>query len=980
MKDNIYFSRILPGVAVILLFAACATQKSRHDQSKLGKAYHDVTAKYNGYFNANELLTASILTLETQHTDNYNNVLELYKYRFAPNPEVVSKDLDEAIKKVSVVATLHPNSQWVDDCYLLIGKSYYLKQDFESAQNAFEFFVDEFHPDGTRINKKAKRVNPNASKTRAKTQAAKSNAKKKSALAKQQEKARKKYNKQIRKNKKNSARKGGSSVASPERKTARTPPPPTQAEPQKEIKAPTPKGPGSGDENPGGLKHKPALQHANLWLARTYVERENYPGVERVLNSLKGNPNLQDDVQKELPIVWAYYALRRKNYAGAIPHLESAIELADKRHEKARLAFILGQIAEMDKSFDVAARYYERTVDLSSDYTLVFNAKLNLARTSFESGAASSQEMVQRLERMLRDEKNTEYKDQIYFALAQIALRQPDLPLAIEHLQNAVAHGPANRPQLTESNYLLAQLYYETGDYVSAKSAYDATLGTMLKNDSRYRQVDRLSKNLTDIARYLNDIALQDSLLRLSLLSPGERVELANALHKKQSSSKQSQDGNTPGALAAGKGTRPGAALAVGGTGGPQAIPTSGQSVGVQSNFFAYNPKEVKRGQREFKNNWGDRPLSDNWRISSISSRYTTFEEAEKTAAPQDVPLTQQEILKILQGIPDTEEQKEAAHEIIQNAMLQLGSLYRDKLEDYNQSIEILESLLQKYPDTKYTLDAYYQLYLSHISINNLSRAEYYKNKIIAEYPSSKYALVLTDPDYLSKQLTEEQRLDRHYQEVYDLVERGRFEEAKAKIDGAKETFGTNHKLQAKYSILEAMCLGNMEGKEAYVEALKKVIGSYPGTPEEIKARDMLLLLGEYQGSRLNLSSAPKFEPDPTGIHFILVMITDHKDADAQDVKVSISNFNRKYYNLDKLKISSLRFDTQGNQTLVLVRSFKDAATAMKYFENAKKNGGEFAPSGTNYEIFPVTQNNYREIVKQKSIEPYRPFFSANYN
>ncbi len=978
MKKDITTRRCLSILVVTLLMSACATQKSRQDQSKIGKIYHDVTAKYNGWFNANEIVQESILQLESQHQDNYNEILPLYRYRAATNPQAVAANLDEAIKKVSVVATLHENSQWTDDCYLLIGQSFYLKQDFESAQNALEFFMDEFNPDGTRINKKARRKNPNARKTQSK--ASVDSARKKSAVAKAQERERKQYNKQVRKDKKQSSRKGDENSATTQRKTARDAPAITLEAQQAQKAAELEKK--GGDENPGALKHTPAHQEASLWLARTYVERENYPGAERLLNGLRSNPDLQEEVKKELPIVAAYYALKRKNYAGAIPHLESAVELADKKSEKARLAFIMAQIAELEKNYELASQYYERVLDNNPDYVLAFNARLNMARTKLEAGGHSVQDVATMLEKMLKDEKNADYKDQIYFTLAQLALKEPNVSKAIANLQLAAEHGDNNSTQLTETNFLLAQLYFDTGDYVNAKSAYDATLVTMSKTDARYRQVDRMSRNLTDIARYLTDITMQDSLLAISMMSEQDRMDLAKKLHKEAASAAQSsaQNSNLPQG-GAGKGNPGGSKPGMPPSGSPPpSRPTAGISA-TPSTFFAYQQKELKRGQREFENNWGDRRLSDNWRVSALASSSGTFDDpVEEEISAVDV-ITKDDISKIFRDVPDSEEKKVVSHEIIQNAMLQLGSLYRDKLEDYNQSIEILEKLLSTYPDTKFALDAYYQLYLSYISINNHAKAEYYKNRIITEYGSSKYALVLTDPDYLSKQLSEEQRLDRNYQEVYKLVEKGEYEEAKSRIDEARQTFGTAHPLQAKYSILEAMCIGNLEGKEAYVEALKGVIGGYPGTPEETKARDMLLLLGEYQGSRLNLSTAsgPDYKVALDAQHFVLVQITGTKDADAQDVKVSISNYNRKYHSLDKLKISSLRFDTQGNDVIVLVRSFKDGAAAVKYFEGTKKNPDEFVPAGTNFEVFPVTQHNYREIVSQKSIESYRPFFKEHY-
>ena len=112
----------------------------------MGKMYHNTTAKYNGYFNADVLLTESILVLESEHQDNYNQVLPVYKVMAHDNPASKAADLDKAIEKVSVVATLHEPSQWVDDCYVLMGKAQFIKQDYESAQNTFEYFLEEFNP------------------------------------------------------------------------------------------------------------------------------------------------------------------------------------------------------------------------------------------------------------------------------------------------------------------------------------------------------------------------------------------------------------------------------------------------------------------------------------------------------------------------------------------------------------------------------------------------------------------------------------------------------------------------------------------------------------------------------------------------------------------------------------------------------------------------------------------------------------------
>jgi tetratricopeptide (TPR) repeat protein len=403
----------------------------------------------------------------------------------------------------------------------------------------------------------------------------------------------------------------------------------------------------------------------------------------------------------------------------------------------------------------------------------------------------------------------------------------------------------------------------------------------------------------------------------------------------------------------------------------------------TRSNFFAYDPKSVKRGKREFEREWGDRPLADNWRLASRLVNESGFEEslAEEDTAEEEI--SESQLADIFKDVPRTDEERAASHGIIQNAMLQLGSLYREKLEDYPQSIDVLESLLAKYPDTEHKLDAYYQLYLSYILQGDVAKSNYYKNKIIDEFSQSKYALVLSDPDYFAKQLSEAQKLRNAYEEVFDQVENNKYTEAREMILKCREQYGTNHDLEPKMRILEAMCIGNLEGRDAYVSALKDIVGAYPNTPEETKARDMLLLLGEYKGSRLNLdrgrTGTADFRVDPNARHYVLVMIHNFSEVDMSEAKLAVHNFNNKYHRLDRLKVNSLVFDPATKQTLILIRTFKDGERAMAYQVNAVKHTDEYLPASADYDIFPVSEWNYRQIIKQRSIEGYRSFFETNY-
>jgi outer membrane protein assembly factor BamD (BamD/ComL family) len=980
-------------ICVAVLFSSCATQKSKSDQSGFSKFYHNTNAKFNGYFNANELLEESVAQLDLQHSDNYNEILPIYKYRASTNPESVASSLDEAIKKVSVVATIHDYSIWVDDCYLLIGKADYLKQDFESAENALEFFMHEFERDGSRSSKssakKKKKKGPSSSK---KKSSAKSDSKKESdKRAKQAEKERKAYNKELRRKQKRSQKgkstdglaekpKTTDNVASKRNTTRSAPTPEAQPKPEKDEAA--------KQENPSSIKHRPAYQEAQLWLARTYIERENYPRVEYHLGDLRGNPYLQEEVRVQMPAGEAYYAIQRSNYKGAIPHLEEAIKVTKKKADRARYAYIIAQIMDMeDETSGKSYEWYKQAYDYHPNYELSFNAQLSMARTAYLSGDASLKESIILLEKMLADDKNAEFKDKLYYTYARIDLFLNDTDAAIGHLNEAIINSGSNQAQQTETYYLLATLYFDKGMYIEAKATFDSALQTMSKEDDRLEMAQLMSENLTDIAKHLSTIVLQDSLLGISAMSEDEKLALAKDIKaQRKIAAVAAKAQNSGGPVSSnGKGSQANKFAASSATAGnPVARPVNNIN-NAQSSFFAYDDRASKRGARDFDRIWGDRPLSDNWRVKSVQAAAPSYAGSENPDLFQEDVIDEEDLADYFKDVPSTEEEIGKAHEAIQNAMLQLGSLYREKLEDPALSAKVLEELIARYPESVTSLEAYYQLYLSYLLLNNDAKAEQFKNLIIQHFPDSKYALALSDPDYINRQLTEERKLELQYEGIYDLVQEGKYEQAMSEINLSRATYGTQHDFQSKIAIMEAMCIGNLQGRDEYIAALKNVVSNYPNSPEETKARDMLLLLGAYKNNRLNLQKSdaagggPRFRAQPNGVHYMLVSINNFEEINTKDAKISVSNYNRKYHKLDRLKISSLVFDPTTGQSLILVRSFKNSVEAMKYYENIHKHKTEFLPEAADFEVFPVSQFNYREIIKERSLESYRGFFEEQY-
>ncbi len=972
-------SKILLLFAIFNLFA-CTTQKSRSDVSGASKFYHNVTAEYNGYFNANVLLTESIANLNEQHQDNYNKILPVYKYVAAENPQAVAGDLDKAIEKVSIVISIHRVSDWTDDCYLLIGQSQYLKKDYESAEETLEFLEAEFNPDF--LAKKRKKAASAKKKSSSKKKKV-SKKKKKSSSKKANKKKRKKAIKQSKKKKKKSSSKKKKSASNKNSKGTKESPKNKETDDIKIKKSKKSKGPkkeedSKKEDNPDDkpLKKHPAYQNGQLWLARTYMERYNYEGADAILSKLERDPKTFKEIKRDLAPVRAHFYLKQKKYSQAIAPLVNAVELADKKEDKARYSFILAQLHQEEGNGTEAVAYYEKAAKYSRDYEMQFSARLALEKNAWQKSGGSLADAVKRLEKMLKDIKNVEYQDLIYFTLADIALKNNNEQEAINYLKKSLASSINNIALKAESYILLADLYYKNNEFINAKNYFDSTLMVLAKTDERYDNINRFSTNLTDIAKNLEIIEVQDSLLTISGMSEKEKLELAYKIKKEQDQARLNAlkaSGNKPDDKFKSK----------------NRIRSSGPNAGggSPSSFFAYNEKSLKKGKRDFTKQWGDRNLEDDWRRSNKRG-LGDFNEIAEVQKDAERELTDEDVLNILKDIPNSPEEILAAKNKIIDAMFALGGLYRDRLKMNEQSIEMLETLNQRFPGNSHELDSWYFLYLAHSEVGNKSKAKEYYDKIISKYPDSKYAGVLQDPDYLENSKEAERKLTRYYDETYVEFTNGKYENASQRAVKAVEMFGPSNTLQPKFSLLYAMCMGNLKGKDAYKKELQELIVKYPGTPEQLQAKEILRILGgrsitaddkdKIGGETLVEEDKTAFKVEDDKLHYFIVALLNNT-IKLSDAKAAVSDFNRAYHKLDKLRISNVYLGTDTSTPILVIRRFKTKALAMNYFDGILKNSDDFLPEDTEYEMFAVTQFNYRQILKTRSLDNYRTFFEENY-
>src|SRR5258705_11418147 len=99
--------------------------------------------------------------------------------------------------------------------------------------------------------------------------------------------------------------------------------------------------------------------------------------------------------------------------------------------------FILAQVYQHENQNKKAFLYYTNCIHKNPPYEMAFNARINRARC-FDSDNKNGKEVKKELMKMLKDEKNKEYLDQIYYALAGLAEKEPDTTKAIALLDSSI--------------------------------------------------------------------------------------------------------------------------------------------------------------------------------------------------------------------------------------------------------------------------------------------------------------------------------------------------------------------------------------------------------------------------------------------------------------------------------------------------------------------------------------------------------------
>ena len=127
-----------------------------------------------------------------------------------------------------------------------------------------------------------------------------------------------------------------------------------------------------------------------------------------------------------------------------------------------------------------------------------------------------------------------------------------------------------------------------------------------------------------------------------------------------------------------------------------------------------------------------------------------------------------------------------------------------------------------------------------------------------------------------------------------------------------------------------------------------------------------------------NKGKVTAYKTEPDKLHYCIVVFRD-QEMTLDEAKLKIAEFNKFHFKDLRLRISNLFLDPESKTPIIVIRRFKDQANAMLYYNSTVEKPAGFLGKRTDFDLYPVTQFNYREILKKRSLEDYDVFFIDNY-
>ncbi len=747
------------------------------------------------------------------------------------------------------------------------------------------------------------------------------------------------------------------------------------------------------------------VNEARIWQMRCYNDMKWYYEAEDLIHKIDVE-KLGGTAKEQFTAAYCDYLLKLEKYKEAIPYLKEALKSANK-DEKMRWHFLLAQLYQMDGQKEEAYSYYGKVIRKNPPYVTEISARIKQTEVATGSNTKKS---LSKLIRMAKSGKNTNYLDKVYYALGNLYLQKGDTVKALESYGKGVSL--SKRAGIDKAVCLLkmGDVYYAQRKYMHAQPCYSQAFGLFEKESAEYKRLAILCPVLDDMNVYARNIEEQDSIQTLARMPEEEKMKVINAVIEQVKKAKKEAEAENIRAEMETKGGKPSPT-----TNRPTPTP---KSTNVDKSWYFYNQTAMSEGKSSFQQKWGSRKLEDNWRRKTKAAAVLadTKEETPKapgdsTAAKTPTDSIRNDSTKValkdsledeletpeyyLAQLPSTPEEFAASDVLIREGLYNVGFILKNNLSDYDAALASFESLLSRFPDNEFLADTYYNLFQIYYRKKDKEKAEYYRLKLINEFPDNENSILLADPNFEQEFLMARQIQDSVYVDTY-----------KAYLDNQSGLVKSNYEmirgkypkaeLMPKYMLVYALSLLKEGDKEGFKEMIDLLLKEYPSS--DVSELATAIGKGIFEGRDLadggDISSSiwerKLAANDSTKTDSVKISFSDEKQTpylllfaypsgtvDNNKLLFNVATYNFSNFLVKNFDLASSTFN---DIELLIVSGFATYDDIMWYKQMFYER--EVLDSDMNRQIRPViiSVKNYELLKKYFSFEDYFNYYEEHYN
>ena len=747
------------------------------------------------------------------------------------------------------------------------------------------------------------------------------------------------------------------------------------------------------------------VARARIGLAKCYTELDWLYETEDLLQRTERD-TVPDGLEEEFARAKGNLLMKQGRFSEAIPYIEKGIKRDGiTALETAREHYLLGQLYAITGDKKAAYRNFGKTISASPPYELEFNARIRQTEMATDE---NHKKILRKLKRMARSSKNEDYLSQIYYAIGNIHLSQKDTAEAIKAYETGVAEGKSGDYGTGMLHLSLARIFWEKEKFSKSHENYSKALPTITEESPDHEEVQFRSTVLGDLVQYTDVVEEQSELLYWATLTPDELYPIIDELieeekrkeelRKKEEKKLERESG--------------GSELDNAGTQAGMTIIDQNE----KQQWYFYNPQIVSQGIRTFKQKWGDRNLKDYWRFSNeISSLMTNdtipsdsidydglptdsiatdsiaagdLQEMDESADTLSTDPTTREFY--LQRIPATDEQKNAAHEKLRNALYESGIRFKENVNDKELTLKYLERIPEEYPESDRLADTYYQLFLACSRWDETEKAAHYKRLLVENYPDSTMTKLIQEPDFFDNAIVIKQKEDSIYAKAYMHYTQMEYDDVikENSYSAAKYPDGSH---RARFCFIDAMAKLYSGREDEALTALESLVAEHQSDSISLIAASISTGLKEGRLLQSGIStsiwdrkmdgtivgerdSVPAFSTGRDEPYYF-VLAFPGESVDKKRLLFEMARYNFSRYMVRNFEMS---FEEMTEITLFEVKEFLNFDEAFLYRKRLYENR-ETATLLEGINAIIISKGNLDLLLKHYTFEEYRKFYEENF-